>query len=95
MFARAVAGERLSHHETSRPRRDGTRFEVSMGVSPIFAPDGSIVGASAILHEITERKRRERDLAESRALIEKARTRRTLRWLGLFGHFKWTTDLHK
>ena len=72
VFARAVAGERLSHHEATRTRRDGTSFDVSMNVSPIFAPDGSIVGESAILHEITERKQRERDLAESRALIERA-----------------------
>jgi PAS domain S-box-containing protein len=43
-----------------------------MSLSPIFAPDGSIIGKSAILHEITERKQRERDLAESRALIEQA-----------------------
>ncbi len=72
VFAKALAGERLSHHETMRTRRDGTSFDVSMNVSPIFAPDGSIVGESAILHEITERKQRERDLAESRALIERA-----------------------
>jgi PAS domain S-box-containing protein len=70
VFARAVAGERLSHHETTRTHRDGTRFDVSMSLSPIFAPDGSIVGESAVLHEITERKQRERDLAESRALLE-------------------------
>jgi diguanylate cyclase (GGDEF)-like protein/PAS domain S-box-containing protein len=59
LFARTVAGERLSRHETARPRRDGTLFEVSMGMSPIFAPDGSIVGASAILHDVTDRRRAE------------------------------------
>jgi diguanylate cyclase (GGDEF)-like protein/PAS domain S-box-containing protein len=72
VFARAVTGERLSHYETSRTRRDGTNFDVSMTLSPIFAPDGSIVGESAILHDITERKQREHDLSESRALLEQA-----------------------
>jgi diguanylate cyclase (GGDEF)-like protein/PAS domain S-box-containing protein len=72
VFARVAAGERLSHHETARTRRDGTNFEVSMSLSPILAPDGSIVGEAAVLHDITERKRRERDLAESRALLERA-----------------------
>ena len=72
VFARVMAGEHLSYHDTTRTRRDGTKFDVSMSLSPIFAPDGSIVGKSAILHEITERKQRERDLAESRALIEQA-----------------------
>ena len=78
MFARVMAGDRLSYHETTRTRRDGTKFDVSMSLAPIFAPDGSIVGSSAILHEITERKQRERDLAENRALIEQA---------GRIGHF--------
>jgi len=72
VFARVMAGEHLSYHDTTRTRRDGTKFDVSMSLSPIFAPDGSIIGKSAILHEITERKQRERDLAESRALIEQA-----------------------
>jgi diguanylate cyclase (GGDEF)-like protein/PAS domain S-box-containing protein len=78
VFARLMAGERLSYHETTRSRRDGTKFDVSMNLSPIFAPDGSIVGSSAILHDITARKQRERDLAEDRALIEQA---------GRLGHF--------
>ena len=60
LFARVIAGERLSHHETTRTRRDGMKFDVSMSLSPIFAPDGSIIGESAILHETTERKQRER-----------------------------------
>jgi diguanylate cyclase (GGDEF)-like protein/PAS domain S-box-containing protein len=72
VFARVMAGERLSYHDTTRTRRDGTKFDVSMSLSPIFAPDGSVVGKSAILHEITERKQRERDLAENRGLIEQA-----------------------
>ncbi|MGD0944632.1 MAG: EAL domain-containing protein [Acidimicrobiales bacterium] len=72
LFTRAASGEYLRHHETSRPRLDGTTIEVSVSVSPIFASDGSIVGVSAILHDITEHKQRERDLAESRALLEQA-----------------------
>jgi diguanylate cyclase (GGDEF)-like protein/PAS domain S-box-containing protein len=72
VFARVAAGERLSHHETARTRRDGTNFEVSMSLSPILAPNGSIVAEAAILHDITERRQRERDLAESRTLLEQA-----------------------
>ena len=61
VFAEVAAGARLSHHETARTRRDGTSFEVSMSLAPILAPDGSIVGEAAVLHNITERQRRERD----------------------------------
>ena len=71
LFAKAAAGERISQHETLRPRRDGTMIEISVSLSPIFAPDGSIVGVSAILHDITERRRRERELSASRALLER------------------------
>jgi len=72
VFAKVATGEHLSHHETARTRRDGSNFEVSMSLSPILSPDGSIVGVAAVLHDITERRRRERDLAESRTLLEQA-----------------------
>jgi diguanylate cyclase (GGDEF)-like protein/PAS domain S-box-containing protein len=72
VFATGVAGKRLSRHETVRTRRDGTNVEVSMSLSPILAPDGSIVGEAGILHDITERRQRERELVESRTLLEQA-----------------------
>jgi diguanylate cyclase (GGDEF)-like protein/PAS domain S-box-containing protein len=72
VFAKGVAGERLSRHETVRTRRDGTNVEVSMSLSPILAPDGSIVGEAGILHDITERRQRERELVQSRTLLEQA-----------------------
>jgi diguanylate cyclase (GGDEF)-like protein/PAS domain S-box-containing protein len=72
VFARVAAGERVIDLETKRPRRDGTMVDVLLTVSPIFAPNGSIIGESAIMHDISERKQLERDLAESRALMEHA-----------------------
>jgi len=72
LFERAMAGERVSHYETSRFRRDGTAMEVSVSLSPIFAPDGTVVGESAVVHDITERKCRERELAASVDLLERA-----------------------
>jgi diguanylate cyclase (GGDEF)-like protein/PAS domain S-box-containing protein len=72
LFRRAMAGERISHYETTRPRRDGSTMEVSVSLSPIFTPDGQIVGESAVIHDITERKRRERELAASLELLERA-----------------------
>ena len=72
VFARVAAGEHLSHYETARTRRDRTNFEVSMSVSAILAPDGSIVGEAAIFHDITERRQRERDLVANRALLERS-----------------------
>ncbi len=58
-------GETLGHYETVRRRKDGTRVEVSLTVSPIFDAQGRIVGASKVARDITERKRAEEALRAS------------------------------
>ncbi len=49
--------EHIDHFETVRCRRDGTRLDVSLTVSPIKDRDGRIVGASKTARDITERVR--------------------------------------
>jgi PAS domain S-box-containing protein len=64
-------GEVVKHFDTVRQRKDGTRIEVSLTVSPIVDPDGRIVGASTIARDISERKQTEEALATmSRKLLE-------------------------
>jgi PAS domain S-box-containing protein len=60
IFARIKRGERLEHHETVRQCKDGRRIEVSLTVSPIMDATGTVVGASKIARDITERKRSEK-----------------------------------
>ena len=50
-------GESVSHLETVRRRKDGTLVPVSISVSPVLAPDGTVIGASKIARDISERKR--------------------------------------
>jgi PAS domain S-box-containing protein len=50
-------GERIDHFETVRLRKDGSRLDVSLTVSPIRDPDGTIVGISKTSRDITEHKR--------------------------------------
>ena len=57
ILERIRRGERLEHYETIRRRKDGSLVEISLTVSPIRMPDGTIVGASKIARDITERKR--------------------------------------
>jgi len=52
-------GERIEHYETARLRKDGTRVDVSLSVSPLKDGSGRIVGASKIARDITERKQAE------------------------------------
>jgi PAS domain S-box-containing protein len=58
-------GEVINHFETVRQKKNGTRIEVSVTVSPIIDPEGRIVGASIIARDIGERKWAENALQES------------------------------
>ena len=57
ILGRIRAGERIEHYETIRQRKDGTQIDISLGVSPLKDSDGTIIGASKIARDITERKR--------------------------------------
>ena len=58
-------GDRIEHYETVRRRKDGSLLDVSLTVSPIRDSQGTIVGASKIARNITQRKRVEIALRES------------------------------
>jgi PAS domain S-box-containing protein len=47
-------GERIEQNETVRLRKDGSRIEVSLSISPIKAPSGEIIGISKVARDITE-----------------------------------------
>jgi len=70
-------GQFVEHFETLRRKKDGTVFPVSLTISPIKGAGGSIVGASTIARDITERKKAEEKLAASevryRRLFETAK----------------------
>jgi PAS domain S-box-containing protein len=50
-------GERVEHYETVRRRKDGSEVHISLAVSPLKDETGTIVGASKIARDISERKR--------------------------------------
>lgn len=52
-------GQKVSHYETIRRRKDGTVINVALTVSPVRDAMGVIVGASATARDVTERKRAE------------------------------------
>ena len=63
ILARIKQGERIEHYETIRQRKDGRLIEISLTVSPIVDGAGTIVGASKIARDITQRKRAEESQA--------------------------------
>jgi PAS domain S-box-containing protein len=50
-------GQRIEHYETVRVRKDGAFIDISLSVSPLADAAGTIIGASKIARDITERKR--------------------------------------
>ena len=63
ILERIRRGERVEHYETVRQRKDGSRVDISLTVSPVKNADGKIIGASKIARDITERKRSEAQIA--------------------------------
>jgi PAS domain S-box-containing protein len=70
ILRRIGRGERIAHFETERLRKNGSRVQVSVTISPLIK-DGRVIGASKIARNITERKSMERDLADARAGLAK------------------------
>lgn len=54
VLARLRQGERVDHYKTKRKTKDGRILTISLTVSPLFDPRGSIVGASKVARDITQ-----------------------------------------
>ena len=78
-------GEKVVHSETVRVTKDGRRLDISLTVSPIRDNEGSLIGASTIARNITERKHTEealRFLAEAGEVLSSSLDYRvTLSWV--------------
>jgi PAS domain S-box-containing protein len=63
LLGRITAGESVTHHETTRLRKDGSVVHISLSVSPVRNAQGQVVAASAIARDVTAfREAREREL---------------------------------
>jgi PAS domain S-box-containing protein len=60
----------VHHLETTVVNKDGTAVDVSLVVSGIYDRAGNVLGMSQIFHDITERKRAEREQALFAALVK-------------------------
>ena len=68
LLARLMDDGRVEHYETVRRRKDGTLVDVSVTLSAI-RDNGKIIGASAIVRDIADRKRAVESLRESEARL--------------------------
>ena len=67
-YAQVRRGEHV-HTEARRIRKDGTSLSVSITLAPIVSSDGRVAGVSAVVRDISERKRTEEKLVETLALL--------------------------
>jgi PAS domain S-box-containing protein len=64
IMARLRRGERITHYETVRVRKDGVRLNVALSISPIRNASGELIGAATIARDITAQKRAEAEREE-------------------------------
>jgi light-regulated signal transduction histidine kinase (bacteriophytochrome) len=69
---RLKRGERVEHFETIRVRKDGTKINVSLTISPVRTADGRISGASKVARDITERVRQAEALELANTALRRA-----------------------
>jgi PAS domain S-box-containing protein len=70
ILRRVSRGEVVQHYETVRVRKDRSRVQVSLSISPVREPQGAVVGASSIVRDITANKRAEEELRRSNEDLE-------------------------
>ena len=70
MAGRVLAGERIDHHETRRLAKGMAVHDVSLTVAPVLDDEGRTVELATIARDITDRKRRERELERYVADLE-------------------------
>lgn len=66
ILERVRRDERIERYEAVRQCKDGSDVEVSLTISPIKDAEGKIIGASKIIHDITERKQAEKEVERAR-----------------------------
>jgi PAS domain S-box-containing protein len=77
VLARLRRGERIDHFETVRQAKDGSQVHISLTVSPVRDAKGTIIGASKVARDITERIHAEEALRRAHAELEERVRART------------------
>src|ERR1700761_1700171 len=72
ILGKVGAGERITHFETERVRKDGRRIFVSLTISPVRDSHGRVIGVSKIARDITEQRQMEITRARLAAIVESA-----------------------
>jgi PAS domain S-box-containing protein len=72
ILSKIRAGERIEHFETTRVKKSGERFAISVTISPIKDDSGVVIGASKIARDISDRKRLDESRSRLAAIVDSA-----------------------
>ena len=72
ILGKVRAGERVEHFETTRMRKNGERFPISVTISPIRNDNGVVIGASKIARDISDRRRADESRFRLAAIVDSA-----------------------
>jgi diguanylate cyclase (GGDEF)-like protein/PAS domain S-box-containing protein len=86
IISRISRGERVSHFETIRRRKDGQLINVSISISPIMDAAGHVIGSSKIARDITEAKRVGKALQHRQIMMERTES------MARLASFEWDVD---
>jgi PAS domain S-box-containing protein len=78
-------GERIDHFDTVRVTKEGRRIAISLTVSPVRSADGTVIAASKVARDVSERKIAEQKLRASEEALRLA-DRRKDEFLALLAH---------
>jgi PAS domain S-box-containing protein len=83
VLAQIRQGRKVDHFETVRQRKDGSLVDISLTVSPVRDASGTVIGASKVARDISERQQVEVERAKLFAAAEEqSRLTRTLNDIG-------------
>lgn len=85
ILEKIARGERIDHFDTVRVAKDGRRIAISLTVSPVRDANGTVIGASKVARDVSERKRAEQALLRSEEALREA-DRRKDEFLALLAH---------
>ncbi|WP_192954785.1 PAS domain-containing hybrid sensor histidine kinase/response regulator [Gallaecimonas mangrovi] len=77
ILAKVRHRESIYSFETIRAKKDGTEIPVSVSVSPIFSPEGQVIGASKTVRDISHQKANEARIRELNSNLEREVAART------------------
>jgi len=86
IISRISRGERVSHFETIRRRKDGQLINVSISISPIMDVAGHVIGSSKIARDITEAKHVAKALQHRQIMMERTES------MARLASFEWDVD---